>query len=69
MSVDKYKKLRNFFFEIKNWIKLFLEKGSSIQCKGLFVSQKGTFLIPLIGSCFWHFYSNEKNFFFKMGTF
>ena len=31
ISNEKYEKLRNRLFKIKNWIKLFMEKGSTLQ--------------------------------------
>ena len=44
VSNEKHEELRNYLFKMKNWIKLYLEKGSSLQLKGTFAWQKSTWI-------------------------
>ena len=80
ISNEKYENLRNCLCKTKNWIKLFLKKGPSLQQKGTFVWQKCSWiglsrkavgsLFPQLEVVFDTFVSNqEKVFFFKKGTF
>ena len=63
----------NLYPKWKNWIKVFLEKGSSLLEKGNFVRQKGIWTIQkgrevwilLIGIYFDTFYSSWEIFFLK----
>ena len=44
ISKQKYMENAEIYLKWKNWLKLFLEKGSSPQLKGNFVWQKGNFV-------------------------
>ena len=78
VSNEKYEKLRNSLFNIKNWIKLFLETALRFNKRAPLFDKKALGLSegqlevesPLTRSCFWHFwFKSRKTIFPKKSTF
>ena len=65
ISVQKYEKLRNWLFKIKNWIKLFLKKGSSLglswrgQSIYIYIYDKYIYIIYNVKYYYSEFYANN----------